>query len=69
MCTGISRARIEAAVTNCNDDDRRPRRKQGGEAGAALRFFKAPPRGCGKSGKRNSKAAQPGKQSAQWAVT
>ena len=26
---------------------------QGGEAGAALRFFKAPPRGCGKIGKRN----------------
>ena len=30
------------------------RRKQGGEAGAALRFFKAPPRGCRKIGKRNS---------------
>ena len=35
-------------------DDRRLRRKQGGEAGAALRFFKALPRGCRKSGKRNS---------------
>jgi len=32
----------------------RLRRKQGGEAGAALRFFKAPPRGCRKIGKRNS---------------
>ena len=31
-------------------DDRRLRRKQGGEAGAALRFFKALPRGCRKSG-------------------
>jgi hypothetical protein len=37
-----------------NDDERRQRRKQGGEAGAALRFFKAPPRGCRKIGKRNS---------------
>ena len=32
----------------------RLRRKQGGEAGTALRFFKAPPRGCRKIGKRNS---------------
>ena len=53
---------------NSSGADRRLRRKQGGEAGAALRFFKAPPRGCGKSGKRNSQAAQQGKQSAQWAV-
>jgi hypothetical protein len=37
-----------------NDDDRRLRRKQGGEAGATLRFFKNPPRGCRKIGKRNS---------------
>ena len=33
--------------------DRGLRPRQGGEAGAALRFFKAPPRGCGKIGKRN----------------
>ena len=51
---------------NSSGADRRLRRKQGGEAGAALRFFKAPPRGCGKGGKRNSQAAQQGKQSAQW---
>ena len=51
---------------NSSGADRRLRRKQGGEAGAALRFFKAPPRGCGKSGKRNSQAVQQGKQSAQW---
>ena len=31
-------------------------------------IFQGPVRGCGKIGKRNSKAAQQGKQSAQWAV-
>ena len=40
--------------SNNSGADRRLRRKQGGEAGAALRFFKALPRGCRKSGKRNS---------------
>ena len=40
--------------SNSSGADRRLRRKQGGEAGAALRFFKALPRGCRKSGKRNS---------------
>ena len=44
-------ARVDS---NSSGADRRLRRKQGGEAGAALRFFKALPRGCGKSGKRNS---------------
>ena len=45
--------------------DRRLRRKQGGEAGTALRFFKALPRGCRKISKRNpSGPAQQGKQSA-----
>ena len=36
---------IERVDSNSNSDDRRLRRKQGGEAGAALRFFKALPRG------------------------
>ena len=45
MCTGTSRARIEAAVTNCNDDDRRPRRKQGGVVGAAASRMRGPPKG------------------------
>ena len=40
--------------SNSSGADCRLRRKQGGEAGAALRFFKAPPRGCRKIGKRNS---------------
>ena len=39
-------ARVDS---NSSGADRRLRRKQGGEAGAALRFFKALPRGCGKA--------------------
>ena len=50
-----SKARLTGRVDSNNSGaDRRLRRKQGGEAGAALRFFKALPRGCRKSGKRNS---------------
>ena len=50
-CLEKGAARVDS---NSCGADRRLRRKQGGEAGAALRFFKALPRGCGKSGKRNS---------------
>ena len=50
-----SKAKLTGRVdSNSSGADRRLRRKQGGEAGAALRFFKALPRGCEKSGKRNS---------------
>ena len=49
------KARLTGRVdSNSSGADRRLRRKQGGEAGAALHFFKALPRGCRKSGKRNS---------------
>ena len=49
------KARLTGRVdSNSSGADRRLRRKQGGEAGAALRFCKALPRGCGKSGQRNS---------------
>ena len=51
--TALTRQRQGKQSARCNDDDRGLRLKQGGEAGAALRFFKAPPRGCGKIGKRN----------------
>ena len=51
ICLEKGDARVDS---NSCGADRRLRRKQGGEAGAALRFFKALPRGCGKSGKRNS---------------
>ena len=49
------KARLTGRVdSNSIGADRRLRRKQGGEAGAALRFFKALPRRCMKSGKRIS---------------
>ena len=51
ICLAKGDARVDS---NSSGADRRLRRKQGDEAGAALRFFKALPRGCGKSGKRNS---------------
>ena len=51
ICLEKGDARVDS---NSSGADRRLRRKQGGEAGAALRFFEALPRGCGKSGKRNS---------------
>ena len=50
-CLEKGAARVDS---NSCGADRRLRRKQGGEAGAALRFFKALPRGCGKISKRNS---------------
>ena len=52
--TPAAKQQIGETRKKCNSDDRRLRRKQGGEAGAALRFFKALPMGCRKSGKRNS---------------
>ena len=50
----VSQVSLSRVDSNNSGADRRLRRKQGGEAGAALRFFKALPRGCRKSGKRNS---------------
>ncbi|MEE0543108.1 MAG: hypothetical protein UC771_01240 [Faecalibacterium sp.] len=46
--------------SNNSGADRRLRRKQGGEAGAALRFFKALPRGLQK--KRQAQLVRP----AEW---